>query len=110
MGEALLSASLAFVASVYVIFLLESGLDYRAVALVDGFYVVTSALLDFPTGGLADKYGRGRISSLGCLLVGLGLLSYSLSDALPEFLLSESSRRSGRRPTAGPCYLGWRTR
>jgi len=104
--ESLLSASPAFIASVYVIFLLESGLDYRGVALVDGFYVVTSALLDFPTGGLADKYGRGKIASLGCLLVGMGLLSYSLSSTLPEFLFSEFLAALGTALYSG-ALLSW---
>lgn len=87
--ETLFVASTSFIAPVYVVFLIRSGLDYKGVALVDGFYVISSALLDYPTGGLADKYGRGRITVIGCIFFGLGLLSYSMSRSLYEFLFSE---------------------
>ena len=85
----LFTASISFIMSVYAVFLIERGLDYKGVALVDGFYMTTSALLDYPTGGLADRYGRGRITALACLSFGLGPLSYSFSRTLPQLLLSE---------------------
>ena len=85
----LFTASISFIMPVYAVFLIERGLDYKGVALEDGFYMTTSALLDYPPGGLADRYGRGRITALACLSFGLGLLSYSFSRTLPQLLLSE---------------------
>ena len=73
----------------YTIFLLKRGLNYKGVALVDGFYMISSALLDYPSGGLADRYGRGLIAALGCLSLSLGLLYYSVSRSLYQFLFSE---------------------
>ncbi len=58
-------------------------------AIVNGVYMISSALLDYPTGGLADRYGRGRITAIACLFFGFGLLSYSISRTLHEFLFSE---------------------
>ncbi len=88
------------------IFLLERGLDYKGVALVDGFYMVSSALLDYPTGGLADRYGRGLVAALGCLFFGLGLLSYSLSTGLLQFLFSEFLAAIGSALYSG-ALLAW---
>lgn len=88
-AEALTAASPAMVASVYVIFLLSRGLNFKQVAIVDGFYMAVSAIVDFPTGGMADKYGRGLMAGLGNLFMALGLLSYGMSRSFPQFLLSE---------------------
>lgn len=88
-AEAFAAASPAMVASVYVIFLLSRGLNFKQVAVVDGFYMAVSAALDFPTGGMADKYGRGLMACLGNLFMGLGLLSYGMSRSFPQFLVSE---------------------
>jgi len=88
-AEALTAASPALVSSVYVIFLLSRGLNFKQVAIVDGFYMIMSALIDFPTGGMADKFGRGVLASLGNLFLALGLLTYSMSRNFTQFLLSE---------------------
>ena len=88
-AEALTAASTALVSSIYVIFLLSRGLNFKQVAVVDGFYMAISALVDFPTGGMADKYGRGLMASLGNFFLALGLLTYSMSRNFAQFLLSE---------------------
>ncbi|HDD63957.1 MAG TPA: hypothetical protein ENF53_02175, partial [Thermoprotei archaeon] len=66
----LYGASTSFIAPIYVVFLLNRGLDYKGVALIDSFFSVSIALLDYPTGGIADKYGRGRTTALACLFLG----------------------------------------
>ena len=104
--EVLFAASTSFIAPVYVLFLIRRGLDYKGVALVDGFYMVSSALLDYPTGGLADKYGRGRIAALSCLFFGLGLLSYSFSRNLWMFLCSEFLAAVGAALYSG-AFMAW---
>jgi len=91
---------------VYVIFLIKRGLNYKGVALVDGFYMVSSALLDYPTGGLADKYGRGFITALGSLFLGLGLLSYGFSTTLCQFLFSEFLAAIGSALYSG-AFIAW---
>ena len=90
----------------YTLFLIRRGLDFRGVALVDGFYMVSTALLDYPTGGLADRYGRGLVASLGCVFMGAGLLAYSASGSLPQFLVSDSWGPWARPSTAGPSWPG----
>lgn len=104
--ETLFDSSTSFIAPVYVIFLLRSGLDYKGVALVDGFYMVSGALLDYPTGGLADRCGRGRITSLASIFFGLGLLSYSLSSTLWQFLFSEFLAAVGAALYSG-AFMAW---
>ncbi len=88
-AEALTTAPAAVVASIYVIFLLNRGLNFKQVAIVDGFYMIVSALVDFPTGGMADKYGRGLMAAIGNFLIALGFLAYSIAQNLTDFLISE---------------------
>ncbi len=88
-AEALTAASPAMVSSVYVIFLLSRGLNFKQVAIVDGFYMAVSALVDSPTGGMADKYGRGLMAGIGNLFMALGLLSYGMARSFFQFLFSE---------------------
>ncbi|RLE85244.1 MAG: hypothetical protein DRJ41_01595 [Thermoprotei archaeon] len=104
--EALFNSSTSFIAPVYVVFLIRSGLDYKGVAMVDGLYMISSALLDYPTGGLADRYGRGRVTAIGCALFGAGLLSYSLSRRLHEFLFSEFLAAIGMALYSG-AFVAW---
>lgn len=102
----MIAASTSFIASVYVVFLLERGLDYKGVALVDGLYMISSAILDYPTGGLADKYGRGRVTALACLFFGIGLAVYSFSRTLYQFLLAEFLAAIGSALYSG-AFLAW---
>jgi MFS family permease len=44
-----------------------------------------SVLLDFPTGGLADKYGRRLNYAFGMLLYGLGYVAIFVSDSVVGF-------------------------
>lgn len=104
--ESLFAASTSFIAPVYVIFLLKSGLDYKGVAIVDGFYMISSALLDYPTGGLADRYGRGKTTAIACAFFGLGMLSYSMSRTLYEFLFSEFLAAIGAALYSG-AFTAW---
>ena len=68
--------------------------------------MISSALLDYPTGGLADRYGRGRITAIACLFFGFGLLSYSMSHALHEFLFSEFLAAIGAALYSG-AFTAW---
>ncbi len=102
----LYGASTSFIAPIYVVFLLNRGLDYKGVALIDGFFSVSIALLDYPTGGIADKYGRGRTTALACLFLGLGLLSYSFSRNLYQFLFSEFLAAVGAALYSG-AFTAW---
>ena len=104
--ECLFYSSTSFITPVYVVFLLHKGLNYKGVALVDGFFMVSTALLDYPTGGLADKYGRGPTTALACFFFGLGLFSYSLSTNLFHFLISEFLAAIGSALYSGS-FLAW---
>lgn len=44
--ESLYAASTSFIAPIYVIFLLRSGLEFKGVAIVNGVYMISSALLE----------------------------------------------------------------
>ncbi len=81
-------------------------MDFKGVAIVNVVYMISSALLDYPTGGLADRYGRGRITAIACAFFGFGLLSYSMSRTLHEFLFSEFLAAIGTALYSG-AFTAW---
>lgn len=104
--DVLSSLSTYLIAPAYTVFLISKGLDYKGIAIVDGFFVLMVAVLDYPTGGVADKYGRRKVVSLACIFYGLALLNYSFSYTLPQFLFSELLAAIGSALFSGS-LLAW---
>jgi MFS family permease len=67
------------VAPLLVLVLIDRGLTLAQVGLVMGVYGITTAVLELPTGGLADSLGRRPVLLLSSLL---GMVSISLLLAL----------------------------
>lgn len=53
------------------LYLIEKGLSFSQIGLLFSVYLGTTAILDYPTGGLADKYGRRNIYIVGKLFTSL---------------------------------------
>ncbi len=60
----------------FTIFLHSRGLSFTQVGIIIGLIGIMAAVTDFPTGILADKYGRKNAVSLGLFLYGFGLLTF----------------------------------
>jgi len=75
--------------SYYIIFLKKSGLTYTDISVIFFANFIALALLNFPSGNFADKYGRKRAVILGTLISGLGMIVYGLTSLFLVFLAME---------------------
>lgn len=62
----------------------EFGIDNAAVGLIMSLIAVMTALMQFPSGILADRIGERKVLVAGTLIISIGLLSLSL---LPYFAM-----------------------
>lgn len=70
----------------YFYFFLHLGLGY--VFLYTAINTLVFGILDYPTGGLADRYGRRRVYALGMALVGCNYLLASLYVSITSVILA----------------------
>ena len=66
-------------------------IGYAFVGSISGIYLVTSGLISVPMGHLCDKYGRQRLTVIGCVLGAVSLGSLIVSNRftnLYEFLIA----------------------
>lgn len=70
----------------YFYFFLHLGLGY--VFLYTAISTLVFGILDYPTGGLADRYGRRRVYALGIALVGWNYLLASLYVSITSVVLA----------------------
>ena len=79
-----------------VLFMQARGLDLAQVGLVMALYAATVALLELPTGGLADSIGRKRVAllsnTISLLSVAALLFAFSFWWILPGMILLGISR------------------
>lgn len=67
----------------------ENGLDEFDIYLLQAIYSLSVALLEIPSGYMADIIGRKKSLLIGALLGSLGFIFYSLSSGFNGFLLAE---------------------
>jgi len=65
----------------------KMGLDFAQIGLTQACCMAAALLLDFPTGGLADKYGRRLSFGVGMLFFGLGYGTIALAHTPILFTL-----------------------
>ncbi|HCC33954.1 MAG TPA: hypothetical protein DEQ28_08695 [Clostridiales bacterium] len=68
-----------------VLWMKANGLSYVQIGVTQSVFMGMTMLLDFPTGGLADKYGRRLNYAFGMLLYGLGYVAIFLSSSVAGF-------------------------
>jgi MFS family permease len=73
----------------YIIFLEEQGLSFSEMGFIFAASMIATAVFDFPTGNVADKYGRKFSFLSGLVLVGGGIIVYGLTSSITFFLLAE---------------------
>jgi MFS family permease len=57
----------------------NAGLSFTEIGMTQAVFMFLNLAIDFPTGGLADRYGRRLNYAVGMLLYGFGILTISLS-------------------------------
>lgn len=74
---------------IIVIFFQENGLTLKEVMILQGVYSLLVALMEIPSGYLADVFGRKHTLSLGAILAFIGFLILSLSYSFWPFFIGE---------------------
>jgi hypothetical protein len=85
-----------------VLLMLDRGLSVGAVAVVGAAYSLTVALLELPTGGLADVVGRRPVLVASTAASAAGLLLLGLADTFTLFVASAMLRGVARALSTGP--------
>jgi MFS family permease len=74
---------------VVALFYNENGLDEFDIFLLQAIYSISVAILEIPSGYMADVVGRRTTIILGAILGTLGFVIYSISDSFSGFLIAE---------------------
>ncbi|RSM53714.1 MFS transporter [Actinoplanes sp. ATCC 53533] len=103
---ALLSFLLWLPAGLYlvplVLLMLDRGLPVATIAVVGVVYGLTIAVLELPTGGLADVLGRRPVLIASAVAGAAGLLLLGLAETVALFLASAVLRGAARALSTGP--------
>ena len=103
---ALLNALLWLPAGLYlvplVLLMLDRGLPVSTIAVVGVVYGLTAAVLELPTGGLADVLGRRPVLIASAVAGAAGLLLLGLADTVALFVASAVLRGTARALSTGP--------
>jgi len=87
--KALENGAIGFVGAIYVLFLLDNGLDVFQVTLVNTSFMIANFVFEVPTGVIADIFGRKRSSIIGLLFLAFGMLVYFFGTHVLLFILAE---------------------
>lgn len=61
------------------IFLKQAGYNYTSISLIFSVILVSQTIFEYPSGIIADKFGRKKIDALGILLISFQYLFYALN-------------------------------
>ncbi|MBI4086532.1 MFS transporter [Candidatus Kaiserbacteria bacterium] len=95
-----------FIMAIYTMYLMEKGLTLFEVNLVNCAYFATLFICEIPTGAIADVFGRKMSYVLSCVLYGIGMLVYGISDSFFGFIAAEMICAVGSTCATG-AFQGW---
>jgi MFS family permease len=78
------------------------GLDLAELGLVLAVFSISVAVLELPTGGLADMIGRRAVLAASAVITLIGMLWLAFATALPEFLTLAVLKALARALSTGP--------
>jgi len=84
-----LSKWLMLIMPIVALFYNENGLDEFNIYLLQAIYSISVAILEIPSGYMADVVGRRKTLIFGAILGTLGFVIYSVSDSFTGFLIAE---------------------
>ncbi len=87
--------SLAFFSPVIVIFWQSKGLDMTQILTLQSIYAIGALLLELPTGGFADQYGKKISLVFGAFFLSAALIWYGLSSNFWQFVVGELTAALG---------------
>jgi MFS family permease len=74
--------------SIWVVFLQGRGLELYQLGVLDAIAVLLAALVELPSGALADRFGRGRVLAMGAVMQAIGVVGILAELLSPVFLLA----------------------
>lgn len=77
-----------FLNSFLTVYLLGKGCSYSQIGILWSAYLGCCAIIDYPTGGLADKFGRRKIYAIGILLTSVSYFILFFSVSFPLLFFS----------------------
>jgi len=80
---------LMFIMPIVALFYNQNGLDVFDIYLLQAIYSVSVAIMEIPSGYMADVVGRRKTLILGSILGTVGYLIYSVSHTFSGFLIAE---------------------
>lgn len=86
---------------VAVLLMQARGVDLFEIGIVMGAYTITVVLLEVPTGGLADAWGRKRVTVLAYLFLGFSKLVALFAFSFAAFLVAMILSGIGRALASG---------
>ncbi|RJQ23131.1 MFS transporter [Candidatus Parcubacteria bacterium] len=92
---------MSFHFATYVMFLLSRGLSILDASLVNTAYAVTLILAEFPTGVIADTWGRKASFIVSCFLIAFGTFVYAFAPEFLWFVIAEVIIAIGMTCTTG---------
>lgn len=87
--------SLAFFSPVIVLFWQSKGMDMTQILTLQSIYAIGALLLELPTGGFADHFGKKLSLIFGALFFTLGLFWYGMSSHFWQFVIGELTTALG---------------
>lgn len=93
--------STAMITALYVLFLMDRGMNLAQVGIWAGVSTVTVILLEVPTGGLADTWGRARTFSLANVIIAMSILLMTFGPGLSSLYFGASLFGLGRALSSG---------
>ena len=100
-AQALFWFSVSLPLALAVLFIQTRGLDLLQIGLLLGVYAATVALLEVPSGGLADAIGRKRVTLLAYLFLLASSLVFLFAFSFPVFLVFYVLNGVGRAFASG---------
>lgn len=86
----LFSFAASTMAATYVLFLLNQGLDFLQVNLVNLAFMTGNFLFEIPTGAYADYFGRKKSVILSNAFIAIAFGTYFFSSSLIMFIIAET--------------------
>lgn len=93
--------STALITALYVLFLMEKGMNLAHIGIWAGANTLTVVLLEVPTGGLADAWGRGRTFALASLVLSGSLFLMAAVPGIPVLFIGAVLFGAGRALSSG---------
>lgn len=100
------SLSYALFASVANAFMLQRGLTMAQYGAWWATMLATLTVLNFPTGALADRYGRVRLYAAGMVVTGVGRVVLATSHGFPQFMAAAVLCGAGESQVSGS-VIAW---